>query len=694
MATTATVDRFFEYSLLGMLASGYLAVLGSGFLDPPAAVLAGLALAWRGLMIAGLVRLHLTGRMVAVATLFYAAFYPVDYFFLSQDFLRATIHMVFFLAALRILTATTPRDFFFVEVIAFLELLAACILSANLNFFLFLGLFVLFAIATFAAQEIRRSAAQASIVSRSAGRWLGLRLGALAAWLFAGILLLTVAMFFVLPRTARAAFQQLVPQKYHLPGFSNEVVLGQLGEIKQQNTAVMRVRYREDRPMLEKWRGGALSVFDGRRWSVPPGRAQLLPVERGLLRLMDPDRRRRHGREVFYEVHVRDLAADTLFFAGTPQVVSINQPAVMRTPNETYHAGAPQRNGLLYGAYAFLEDPEAPPVPEARELDAAARREFLELPAAVDPRIARLAREWMAGETLPERQARALEQRLRREFGYTLELLDKEVPDPLAHFLFERRKGHCEYFASALAVMLRTQGIPSRIATGFQTGVFNPISGWQLIRAADAHSWVEAWMPRRGWITLDPTPPGAANAGGLWQRMQLYLDAAEVFWQDWVLSYDLDRQVLLATRVEDTGRRAGFQGLERAGVRLREWGEAGMAAARRFGPAVLFMVVLLGALVLFWPSLRAAWDARCRLRRAQRGEGEASDATVLYRRMLELLRRRGVEKPGWLTAHEFARVAPAQFQLEDFTHAYYELRFGGSREAAARMAAILERLGR
>ena len=98
-------------------------------------------------------------------------------------------------------------------------------------------------------------------------------------------------------------------------------------------------------------------------------------------------------------------------------------------------------------------------------------------------------------------KARVIESRLRREYGYTLELLDERQADPLAHFLFERKKGHCEYFASALAVMLRTQGIPSRVATGFLSGTFNPISGWQVIRASDAHSWVEAWIPERGWIT-------------------------------------------------------------------------------------------------------------------------------------------------------------------------------------------------
>jgi hypothetical protein len=104
--------------------------------------------------------------------------------------------------------------------------------------------------------------------------------------------------------------------------------------------------------------------------------------------------------------------------------------------------------------------------------------------------------------------------------------------------------------------------------------------------------------------------------------------------------------------------------------------------------------VAIAAAVLAWPSLRAAWDARRRIRRAQRGRGQAGDATVLYRRMLELLRRRGVEKPAWLTAREFARVAPAGYELQEFTDAYYALRFGGSPEAASRMALILDRLGK
>jgi transglutaminase-like putative cysteine protease len=143
-----------------------------------------------------------------------------------------------------------------------------------------------------------------------------------------------------------------------------------------------------------------------------------------------------------------------------------------------------------------------------------------------------LDREWTASDTAPIDQAREIERHLRKDYTYSLSLLKSEVSDPLAHFLFERKAGHCEYFASAMAVMLRTIGIPSRVVTGFQSGIYNPISGWQVIRASDAHSWVEAFLPRRGWTTFDPTPPDPNGAQiSLATKLALFMDAAETFWQ-------------------------------------------------------------------------------------------------------------------------------------------------------------------
>lgn len=689
------VDRFFEFALLGMLAAGYFAVVGSGYVDWPTATLTLIGLCLRALMVAGVVEFEFSGRVVAGLTLLYIGFYPLDYLYVSGSFLTATVHLVFFLAVLKVLTAKTNRDYTYVKMIAALELMAAAILSASLSFFGFLALFLLFAIATFASGEVRRSAQLRREVVRGGLRAFPRRLAALAVFLFSGILIMTAGMFFVLPRTARAALERFVPQRYHLPGFSNGITLGQIGEIKRSSAPVMHVRSYPGEGLLEvRWRGAALAVFNGRRWYNPPGKEESLHVEHGLLTL--PRRLRpaptRPGHSISYRVHMSDIASDTLFIAGTPESINIDSPSVLLRRSGSFNV-TPRfgPGGLSYGVYSFLEDEtaavSAPPSP----LPTQVREEFLQLPP-LDDRIPRLAREMTAGAPSEADKARQIEHRLRHDYGYTLELLPAAVADPLAHFLFVRKKGHCEYFASAMAVMLRTLGIPSRVVTGFQSGVYNPITGLQLVRASDAHSWVEAWITGRGWTTFDPTPPdpGATSANAM-AKLSLFFDAAEQFWQEWVLSYDLDRQIVLASRMDESARRLRFRWVEDAAV----WLKAAARATAIYAPLLAVAVAVAILLVMFGPALSRWWTGRLRVRRLARGEGDTSDATLLYERMLRLLSRRGIQKPPWLTPAEFARVLPASeltALIDDLTVFYNEFRFGGRREVAPRMVRLLEQL--
>ncbi len=119
------------------------------------------------------------------------------------------------------------------------------------------------------------------------------------------------------------------------------------------------------------------------------------------------------------------------------------------------------------------------------------------------------------------------------------------VADPLANFLFERKQGHCEYFASSMAVMLRTLHIPSRVVNGFVSDEFNDLTGNYVVRARNAHAWVEAYFPGYGWVTFDPTPDSASGTPEGWGRAMLYLDAASSFWREWVVSYDSSHQSIL-----------------------------------------------------------------------------------------------------------------------------------------------------
>lgn len=293
-------------------------------------------------------------------------------------------------------------------------------------------------------------------------------------------------------------------------------------------------------------------------------------------------------------------------------------------------------------------------------------------------------------------RARFLEDYLRAHYAYTTELPRHMTADPVADFLFHRRKGHCEYSASALAVMLRSIGIPARVATGFQSGVYNPFSGWYLVRASDAHSWVEAWLPAKGWTTLDPTPPDPNQSGAsLSTRLQLYFDAMQVFWQDWVLSYDLERQLNLAAQMEQSSRNFQLKWLDGSLSGFTARVKAGFAAAKRHAPRVAPAITLLAAVCLIGPFLWRRWLILARVRRVQRGEASASDATLLYQRMLAFLRRRGFEKPAWITPTEFARAVSdpeAAVLIRDFTAAYNHLRFGHHAGAAPELVRILERL--
>src|ERR1700679_2508619 len=195
-ATATQVDRFFELSLLGLLASGFLAVAGSGYLDLPTIVLTSAALVIRALLVTGLIRFELPPIVVTLVTLAYIAFYPVDNFFVSRSFIPAAIHLVFFVAVVKILTARTDRDYLYLKVIAFLELLAACIVSASFNFFVFLLLFLLLGVATFASSEIRQSRKRGLSPARISGPGVAGRLTGVVLSVSFAILVITAGLFF------------------------------------------------------------------------------------------------------------------------------------------------------------------------------------------------------------------------------------------------------------------------------------------------------------------------------------------------------------------------------------------------------------------------------------------------------------------------------------------------------------------
>jgi transglutaminase-like putative cysteine protease len=672
--------------LLGLVASGFLALASSGYPDRATVLLTVAALLARALATAGVIRIEIPQSVVTFAALGYVVFFPVDFYFLSKDFLASTVHGVCFLAAVKILTARSHRDYVYTGVVAFLELIGAAMLSFQASFFGWLVLYILFTIAAFTSAEIRRSVQRSRRTAYPAGSpRMGWRLTFVACSATCGILAITAGLFLLVPRTARAA-AMLFPNAPHLTGFSNIVDLGTFGEISKDTRPVLHVlAYSQPLPPNLRWRGAALSRFDGIRWSEPPVPDSEIPAHYGAAEVAGLlQRSRRDGRRMLYRVEVNTSDTGTLFIAGIPEYINFSAPHLMRTSEDSFRILPVTGDSLQYEVSAHSGPALPEPLPETL------RGRYLRLPP-VDTRIWSLAREW-AGVGSPVEKALRIQHHLRRDFTYTLETSPTPVRDPLARFLFESKKGYCEYFASSMAVMLRTLGIPSRVVTGFQSGYYNDVSGLYVIRASDAHAWVEAWFEDLGWVTFDPTPAGARkNEGSLSDRIGMYFDAADSLWSQWVVAYDLGHQAQLAARVASALRKWN-RPAEGSGAR---WGANLIPLAKRWGGWVTAFGLLAAILAMGGPAWLRAARCKAAVRRISRQGGSPTDAAILYRRMLDTLERRGYEKPLWFTPAEFARQLPPDEGrlVERFTVVYNGIRFGGgSTDHRAGNAELIELL--
>jgi hypothetical protein len=323
---------------------------------------------------------------------------------------------------------------------------------------------------------------------------------------------------------------------------------------------------------------------------------------------------------------------------------------------------------------------------------------YLQLPDQLDPRIPELAHQITESEATPYLRTLAIERYLSTRYQYTLQLPSQPPADPIADFLFSRRRGHCEYFASSMAILLRTLGIPSRIITGFRGAQFNQLNANYIVRASDAHSWVEAYIHGAGWIAFDPTPAGDGAAATLWTRYQLYLDAAHEFWREWIVNYDAGHQQALSLaairqtrhRVYDARRwwTLHYNHMLETARHIHSFASSNPRRLLRAG-IILIVFGLLLALPYAILQFRARWRAGSpRL-------SPRSAASILYLRMVRFLARRGYSRAPAQTPAEFAASIEDPALREAvlrFTDAYQHARFAGSTTQAAALPALLDEL--
>jgi len=736
-AHLSAIRRHFEISLYFLLLTGVLTLVSTGKLDLftmfalPAAMLYKGYRWWHGK------GPEISNRAASWLTIAYFVFFPFDLWMVSRMLaagaqnpglyaaLLATVHLMLFATIVRLYSATKTRDYLFLTMMAFSSMLAAAILTVDTVFLAFFFVFLGLAISTFVALEMWRSAQGA--VTRpiesgsSAATQLHNALGIVSAGIAMGSLAVGAIIFLILPRISGGYMSGLTMQPTMISGFSDDVELGEIGEIKKNSMVVMRVTVDGglDAAHGVHWRGVALTRFDGKRWYNDPHEPTTIspPSDGAWFHLKPEDAdTQKYAHPIHYTVLLEPIGTTALFFANQAESVRgrFNEDAGRTAFGQRHSYLLEDFTGSIfnpYHAYARMEYEAnslvpAPPAAAVRgagsNYPVSIRESYLQLPA-IDSRIPDLAAQITQHDGNPYDKARSIEGYLHSHYGYTLDLSGPPQPDPLAFFLFQKRAGHCEYFAAAMAVMLRTQGIPSRYVNGFQTGEYNDVAGDLVVRASDAHSWVEAYFPGFGWLTFDPTPPSNdERAQGMMSRLAHYWDWFQLVWSEWVVNYDFIHQVTVAQNLGRFSRdwaeriRIDFTDARRhATEKLRSWQETiSRSPAGRSVFFVCFGVFVIGVIVLR-PEVRRRLGVLWRTRVLPAREMTPHLATMQYLEMLHVLGRFGFRKTPGQTPMEFATSLPdgnLAAPVFELTSIYQAARYGGKPADPQRATSLIAAL--
>jgi hypothetical protein len=388
------------------------------------------------------------------------------------------------------------------------------------------------------------------------------------------------------------------------------------------------------------------------------------------------------GTEVFF------LAPTPSILRGNYRYVTMDRAGAVFNMDGAHPIARYEGWSDLESAKPSRNDDDARPVDQV----------YLNLPP-LDPRIRALAQQITARSQSDYERATTIENYLRTRYGYTLELPGTLADDPVAEFLFVRRKGHCEYFASAMAIMLRDLGIPTRMVTGFRGAEFNDLTSQYVVRQSNAHAWVEAFFPEYGWVTFDPTPSASMARATGWARVALYVDAMKSFWRDWIVSYDAGQQRTLGQeavaggrewvqRVKDWYRQYYRRLLSRA----RSVSDSASSSPQRWGPAAVVITVIL-LLLINMGRLRSLLLRRRLV--ASPGNAPRLAAALWYERMTRTVGKRGWKKAPAQTPQEFLGSigdGATRMAVARFTERYEGARFGESREDAELLPELYEEI--
>jgi transglutaminase-like putative cysteine protease len=670
---------YFKSASFLLVSSAFLSMILTGELEPPYTILiiSGMA--------AGLMQdrfdISLLSRVILTVSI---PFLIVDFFFISRDILYAFAHLLVLLTVARLVSLRTNSDYSQLYLLTFFDLLASSAMTINLSFAFTFTIYLVSATWVLLLFHIKKEVegrGDMEVKRRELE-------GTVTLPFFLGVggvavlsLVITVAIFFLLPRVGVGLFFKRPGKVIKTSGFADKVDFGSVGPVELDPMMVMRVEL----PEVEKGmgsiylRGAVLDYFNGATWEKERVRLAPLKKEDGDFLVYDT-----RNPLVRQEIILEPIDSRVIF--GVPRLARLSGrfTLLFRDEYDAVHLPVNPTSRFQYTAYSDIKAPGG----DALNADRSPYpKEVLDLYTDTPPlsgRVKELAGSITRGAEGAYRKAVAVDGYLKRNYSYTLNPGRDESLPPVEDFLFKNREGYCDHFSTAMAVLLRLEGIPSRLVTGYVTSEWNDLGRFYTVRQRNAHSWVEVYFPSYGWVPFDPTPPAAqARENIVLERIGRYIGYVRLRWDRYIINFTLQDQIKAAREA----RRRTEMGREAI---LRLLGTLRMEIRYIAIPAVL----AAAAILLYLVSIRRwRWGPRKAIIH-KRGK------VPFYQEMLRILARRGIPKPDGMTPREFAdhvlrEKGEAYSGVVRVTGDFEMVRYGGATLSPREMEeidAVLERL--
>lgn len=527
-----------------------IALVGSWFADTANVFDASSARWWNALILA----------FVAVTA--------VQLFATDESVISAAIRFVLLLTVTKLFGRFAHRDDLQIYALSFLMFAAATAVNEGLTYGILFGLYVIagtFSLALFHL-DIELDEQQTSLGSQRMpfDRQYMAVLGAISLVIFASSLII----FFTFPRVGLGFFVSKSRDHMSMTGFSESVELGSHGKIRDNPQVVMRVEFPDGRPdgyETLHWRTITFDKYNGTSWSrtledsertLPRRGREFLfgqlhrEWRQGISKKAEPER---------LSIYLEPLGTNLLPRLWPTGTVELGSESV-RIPWD------PNSGDVTVDAYGDIRHTLESEVGVPYRITVMGRPDrqllrdqtyqadhrgpdprYLQLPE-MSKRFVTLANDVTDTADTPYEKAEAVADYMQQNFSYTTDLPEVDADAPIDSFVFDTKRGHCEYFATTSVLMLRASGVPARLVNGFLGGRWNDVGDYLGVRQGDAHSWIEVWVPNFGWAPVDPTPaadvlPVKPNPFVAWYR-NVY-DTARLNWMKWVIEYNLESQIEL-----------------------------------------------------------------------------------------------------------------------------------------------------